>query len=420
VPNSIETCRCGCARPQAPAPASAIDAAAVEPRPIVAEAPASTGINRTVVAAIAGVLIVGALGAAAFWRPGSARKTVKPPEPTVPAGEASLPPPPPREEPVKANERPDTLEPLPLLSVEEIVGRSLPSVVTVETPDGLGSGFFVQAGTVVTNSHVVRGSSTVNLRRPGGYLHAAKVESNSPELDLAVLKLDLVDLNQPVLPIADQSDVHVGAEVVAIGSPLGFANSVTRGIVSGVREREGVRLIQTDAAINPGNSGGPLLDRYGRVLGVNTMKLVARDVSGMAFAVSIHYTRALIPGFAPNADATARYETGVRDYTERVRAAAEQADKIDKSWKQFQLSCIGESARSDAEHGWFALGDGTLPGIRGSDACRSWVDYFRESAVKIHGALTRSAAVGRQAGVSTDRMRTIRRRYNVEWTGWDQ
>jgi hypothetical protein len=266
----------------------------------------------------------------------------------------------------------------------------------------------------------VRGSSTVTLRRPGGYLHAAKVETNSPDLDLAVLKPDLVDLNQPVLPIADVSDVHVGAEVVAIGSPLGFANSVTRGIVSGVREREGVRLIQTDAAINPGNSGGPLLDRYGRVLGVNTMKLVARDVNGMAFAVSIHYARALIPGFAPNASVTARYEEGVRDYTERVRAAAAQADTIDKSWKQFQSSCIGDGARSDADHAWFALRDGTLPGVRRSDSCRAWVDYFRESAGRIHDALARCETAGRQAGVSTDRMRAIRRRYNVEWGAWQQ
>ena len=148
--------------------------------------------------------------------------------------------------------------------------------------------------------------------------------------------------------------------------------------------------------------------------------LVARDVNGMAFAVSIHYTRALIPGFAPNANVTARYEEGVRDYTDRVRAAAGQADTIDRSWKQFQSSCIGESARSDGDHGWFALRDGTLRGIRSSDACRSWVDYFKESADKIHDALARCEATARQAGVSTDRMRTIRRRYNVEWAGWQQ
>jgi hypothetical protein len=187
-----------------------------------------------------------------------------------------------------------------------------------------------------------------------------------------------------------------------------------------VRDRSGVTLIQTDAAINPGNSGGPLLDRYGRVLGVNTMKLVARDVNGMAFAVSIHYARALIPGFTPNADRTARYEEGVRTYTDRVRATAEQADKIDKSWKQFRSSCLAASAQGDADRGWFDLRDGAPAGMRSSDACRSWVDYFRESAGRIHDALARCEAAARQVGVSSDRMRTIRRQYNVEWAGWEQ
>src|SRR5207302_1546751 len=94
---------------------------------------------------------------------------------------------------------------------------------------------------------------------------------------------------------------------------------VTRGVVSGVRELNGVRVVQTDAAINPGNSGGPLLDRYGRVLGVNTMKL-ARGIEGMAFAVSIHYARAMLgPGFTPNPDVDARREASRR----RVRGSNE-------------------------------------------------------------------------------------------------
>src|SRR4029453_12487322 len=92
-------------------------------------------------------------------------------------------------------------------------------------------------------------------------------------MDLAVLKLDIADFDQVILPLADPNEVTIGADVVAIGSPLGFANTVTRGIVSGKRTRNNIDLVQTDAAINPGNSGGPLLDRWGRVLGVNTMKL---------------------------------------------------------------------------------------------------------------------------------------------------
>jgi hypothetical protein len=307
-----------------------------------------------------------------------------------------------------------------MLSVEEIVTRAMPAVVTVETADGLGSGFFVAPGTVVTNHHVISGNTAVMLRRSGGYMKTAKVETSSPELDLAILKLDIVDPDQVVLPLAAPSDVHIGAEVVAIGSPLGFSNSVTRGVVSGLRERNGVRLIQTDAAINPGNSGGPMLDRYGRVLGVNTLKLVVRGVEGMAFAVSIHYARAMLgPGFAPKSDADERREDGVREYTENVKGLAQRADRVEANWKSFHSSCGKDPDSPPNNREWFALSDGRSVAMQTSQSCRSWYDYFRESAVKTRDLLARYNAAAHAAGVSTDRMRVIRRQYNDDWPEWD-
>ena len=307
-----------------------------------------------------------------------------------------------------------------MLSTEEIVTRAMPAVVTVETSDGLGSGFFVAPGTVVTNHHVISGNTAVMLRRSGGYMKTAKVETSSPELDLAILKLDIVDPDQIVLPLAAPSDVHIGGEVVAIGSPLGFSNSVTRGVVSGLRERNGVRLIQTDAAINPGNSGGPLLDRYGRVLGVNTLKLVVRGIEGMAFAVSIHYARSMLgPGFAPKSDNDERREDGVREYTENVKTLAQRADRVEANWKSFHSSCGTDPDSTPGTREWFALSDGRRPPMQNSQNCRSWYDYFRESAVKARDMLARYNASARADGVSTDRMRAIRRQYNVDWSEWD-
>jgi hypothetical protein len=251
-------------------------------------------------------------------------------------------------------------------------------------------------------------------------MKTAKVETSSPELDLAILKVDIVDPDQIVLPLAAPSDVHIGAEVVAIGSPLGFSNSVTRGVVSGLRERSGVRLIQTDAAINPGNSGGPLLDRYGRVLGVNTLKLVVRGIEGMAFAVSIHYARTMLgPGFAPKSDADERREDGVREYTENVKALAQRADRVEANWKSFHLSCGTDPDAAAGNREWFALSDGRRPAMHDSQSCRSWYDYFRESAVKARDLLARYNAAAHAAGVSTDRMRVIRRQHNVDWPEWD-
>ena len=101
----------------------------------------------------------------------------------------------------------------------------------------------------------------VTLRRSAGGSIAARVESSSWDVDLAVLKVSVADPTQPFLELAVPTDVKQGEEVLAIGSPLGLQNSVTRGIVSGVRDVDGISMVQTDAAINPGNSGGPLIDR---------------------------------------------------------------------------------------------------------------------------------------------------------------
>src|SRR5581483_839134 len=167
-------------------------------------------IGRTTAGVMAGVIVaLAGVAAVSFLTPSPPpRRTPPPAVVTVPASEAPLPPSPPHDDVIAAAGAESVravLEPMKLLSIEEIVTKSLPSVVTVETDDGIGSGFFVAPGTVVTNSHVVRGSSTVTLRRSGGYMRAARVEANSPEIDLAILKVDIVDLDQPVLPLGSPS-----------------------------------------------------------------------------------------------------------------------------------------------------------------------------------------------------------------------
>jgi S1-C subfamily serine protease len=418
VPNSVGACRCGAARPLT----------GPEPRTVAPAAPPVSAAtlwetHRATIGAVASIIVV--IGTVAeVWRSrpepvAPPRRTPPPAVATVPAAEAPLPPEPPRDdEPAAASADVvrAAIEPMTMLSTEEIVTRSIPAVVTVETDAGLGSGFFVASGTVVTNAHVVREATSVTLRRTGGYIRAARVESKSYEIDLAILKVDVVDLDQTVLPLAAPTDVHIGAEVVAIGSPLGLTNSVTRGVVSGMRQLNGVKLIQTDAAINPGNSGGPLLDRYGRVLGVNTMKL-GRGVEGMAFAVSIHYARAMLgAGFAPNPDVDARREDAIREYTEKVRVLAQNADAVDGNWKKFRSSCEPSWAPGDIEREWFQLSS-ALPPVS-TASCRSWAEYFQQQAVQTRDALVRHGAAARAAGASPDRLRVVRRRFNMNWAGW--
>jgi serine protease Do len=138
---------------------------------------------------------------------------------------------------------------------------------------GFGSGFIVEAnGVILTNAHLVEGADEVRVRLPDRREFKGKVVGTDKLTDIAVVKIDAKDL--PVVKLGDPQNVRVGEWVVAIGSPFGFENTVTAGIVSATARSlpEGtyVPFIQTDAAVNPGNSGGPLFNMRGEVIGINS------------------------------------------------------------------------------------------------------------------------------------------------------
>jgi serine protease Do len=164
-------------------------------------------------------------------------------------------------------------------------------------PFGLGSGFIVSAdGFVVTNAHVVENAEEITVRLTDKREFKAKVIGVDTRSDVAVLKIDATSL--PIVKIGDMSKVRVGEWVIAIGSPFGFANTVTAGIVSaksrenlsGDPNTDAVPFIQTDVAVNPGNSGGPLLNMRGEVIGINS-QIFSRTGSfaGISFAIPIDY-----------------------------------------------------------------------------------------------------------------------------------
>jgi S1-C subfamily serine protease len=145
------------------------------------------------------------------------------------------------------------------------------STVTIRTATGHGSGFAIGAGNkVLTNAHVVGNAQNVTVVSESGISFPASVERISRERDIALIDLGEVRLNalslDPLVP-------PTGAEVYAVGSPLleEMGGTVTRGIVSGIRDFEGLKWIQSDAAVSPGNSGGPLVDENGRVVGITTL-----------------------------------------------------------------------------------------------------------------------------------------------------
>jgi serine protease Do len=164
-------------------------------------------------------------------------------------------------------------------------------------PFGLGSGFIVSAdGFIVTNAHVVENADEVNVRLTDKREFKAKVVGADSRSDVAVIKIEATNL--PTVKIGDTSKLRVGEWVIAIGSPFGFANTVTAGIVS-AKSRENltqdpnldaVPFIQTDVAVNPGNSGGPLLNMRGEVVGINS-QIFSRTggFAGISFAIPIDY-----------------------------------------------------------------------------------------------------------------------------------
>jgi serine protease Do len=156
---------------------------------------------------------------------------------------------------------------------------------------GAGSGFIVDSsGLILTNAHVVQDASEVTVKLTDRREFRAKVLGSDPKTDVAVLKIDAKDL--PVVRLGNVSDLRVGEWVLAIGSPFGFENTVTAGVVSAkgrsLPESGGVGFIQSDVAVNPGNSGGPLFNGRGEVVGINS-QIYSRSggYQGVSFAIPI-------------------------------------------------------------------------------------------------------------------------------------
>jgi S1-C subfamily serine protease len=195
-------------------------------------------------------------------------------------------------------------------SINSIVSKISPSVVTINvtTPTGGGTGsgsIFKTTSTfsyVVTNNHVIEsavgGTGTITVELDNGDQATATIVGREPNYDLAVLKISKGNL--PTIEIGDSSQLKIGDQVIAFGSPLGLDHTVTSGIVSslnrpvvtsgGTNATESyVDAIQTDAAINPGNSGGPLTDSVGRMIGINAATATLGSIAGQSGSIGLGF-----------------------------------------------------------------------------------------------------------------------------------
>jgi len=179
----------------------------------------------------------------------------------------------------------------------------------VQEGKGNGSGSVIDTeGHILTNYHVIENAQKVNVNFGGDKVYPAKVIGGDPDTDLAVIKIEAPPSNLTVVPLGDSDKLSVGQKVLAIGNPFGLDRTLTTGVISGLQRPIRARndrpidaAIQTDASINPGNSGGPLLDKFGRMIGINSQILSPAGGSvGVGFAIPVNTAKRVVPQLIQN------------------------------------------------------------------------------------------------------------------------
>jgi S1-C subfamily serine protease len=319
--------------------------------------------------------------------------------------------------------------------LEDLVSRVVPAVAFVQAGQSRGTGFFIAPDRVITNAHVVGTHSTVQLQ-VGDARYEARVGTLSQGTDLAVLHVASPSRTQQTLRLGTVSQARVGEEVIAVGSALGvLSNTVTRGIVSAVRQVGQVTLIQTDAAINPGNSGGPLISRSGLVIGVNSLRVAQQTAQGVAFAVAIDHATQILSGQRPSDSQTPlgsltqmlggrgsysddQRARGEQEFTRALEGAARTADDLDSYWNRYAGMCVAR-LKPGGERPWFAAYDaaGITLGNNASINCESWLEEVRSTATRIKDTIDRATETARQRGVFPGTVRELRRRQRLDVPG---
>jgi S1-C subfamily serine protease len=438
VPAHIATCRCGQSIEHA-GPQSHLDTPAPEQK---------SGFSSVSIAALALVLTAGIVIAALWVRRNPPPQRQAATSPALATGVTAEPPAAAPQTPMHnpfedlippskpSSSQPS--EPQPPLALEDLINKTMPAVVRIESTAGTGSGFFVRPDTILTNVHVVTTNNAVTVRRPDGSTVRGRVERTVPEYDIAIVRVDELRPGQPTIPLGSAERARTGQEVIAVGSPLGLQNTVTRGIVSAVRKVDDLTLVQTDAAINPGNSGGPLLNRQGEAIGITTM--AARQSQGLSFAVAIDHANDVLSGrhvvsnpnaatpidsFNRAASSTAPgagepssvdriRDEGSSAYERRMTQLGRQADQLDSYWNRFKNACYEGKIVGSFEREWFALFD--PPAMPGTVAhgCEAMFRDVRRTADDIRSGVGAAEESARQADVFPGVRRGLRQRFRLD------
>ena len=197
------------------------------------------------------------------------------------------------------------------------------------SPTSQGSGIIIsENGYIVTNAHVVS-EATLGIRvvLADGGVYDGVIIGSDDRTDIAVIKINAAGLN--FAAFADSDGVSLGEDVCAIGAPGGFANSVTKGIVSGLHREIAAQngdtrmeCLQLDAAINPGSSGGAIFNMYGQVIAISSSKLASSNYDGIGFAITTNAAKPIIESLMENGYVKGRIKVGITFYGVNEQAAA--------------------------------------------------------------------------------------------------
>ena len=330
------------------------------------------------------------------------------------------------------------------LSPAELFRRIAPSVVVVlaRMPDGVvqGSGVVVSAGTVITARGVVDGASQILVRQADESwpVSGAKLDSQHDLAKLAVPRLSL-----PPLPLRPSQVIDIGERVYAVGAARDLQLSLSEGLFTGLRHEAGETLIQTTAGVSQGSRGGGLFDARGRLMGITTWQRMGSERQGFALparlAESVEGPTLLVagtwtaPDFDPSGTRVAvseanesetdrRRAEGAQAFEEAVLLLGEKADDLDVQWRRYKDACAGRHTSTYTYgRGWFGIWEGvTIAANESMPQCRTIYSDIERLSEEIRVEMAAADEAARRSWVYPGTRRSIRRKYLMDWSGWDE
>ncbi|MBI4485898.1 MAG: trypsin-like peptidase domain-containing protein [Acidobacteria bacterium] len=319
--------------------------------------------------------------------------------------------------------------------LEDVIEQAMPGVVMIRTQTGRGSGFYVRPDLIMTNAHVVQGSTAVSVTTRNSDKLDGRVTFVSDDMDVALVQVGRLGLTEPQLKLGESGSLRLGEDIIALGwAESEEQHTVARGIVTGLRRVQGRPFLQTDAAPHHGDSGGPVMNRHGEVVGITT----ARAGDGTAgFAVPIDDAKGLIdrinqmatdpapttaaapPPIGPSA-VESRRAIGTDQFTATLAALARRADALDAEWNRYTSAC-GITATSGADsREWFQLFDPRSAIHQTAARCQGVLNSIQQKAHAINTAMLDADETARRADVFPGTRRDLRRRFRLEYSGWDR